>query len=297
MNLRERVRVRSRLRSVRARWINRHNALPDFLILGTQKGGTTSLFAYLASLPGVIAPDTKELQYFSEMIRPNSYKVLGPGWYRSNFPLERELRAAGAITGEASPRYMSEQLAMTRITRDLPDSRWIIVLRDPIERALSQYAMFLSSGHEQRSASEALDHNLRLITGEVDADEPLSSLTRIRHDYAQRGHYVEQLTFIAGLRPERPTLVLFSENLFASDAASISLLHSFLGLEEPGGHEFTWLNKGLERTTLEPAIHTRLSEHLSEANAGLAELLRSDRFVTIDPAGWPAWVDGERSGS
>ena len=83
------------------------------MILGTQKGGTSSLFAYLAGLPEVVAPETKEIQYFSEMLFPNSYRLLGNGWYRSNFPLRRELRNAGAITGEATPRYMVEQLAMT----------------------------------------------------------------------------------------------------------------------------------------------------------------------------------------
>jgi len=160
MTLRERVRVRSRLRAARFRWTSRHRALPSFLILGTQKGGTSSLFGYLAALPGVLAPDTKEIQYFSEMLFPNSYRLLGTGWYRSDFPLRSELRNAGAITGEATPRYMVEQLAMTRISHDLPDSRWIIVLRDPIERALSHHGMYVSHGYEQRSAAEALADNL-----------------------------------------------------------------------------------------------------------------------------------------
>ncbi len=290
MKLREQIRARSRLRSARLRWTNRHRALPDFLILGAMKGGTTSLFAYLAALPGVIAPEVKELHYFSEKQNPNSYRVLGPGWYRSNFPLRSELRASGAITGEATPRYMVEPLAMSRISRDLPNSRWIVVLRDPSERALSHYGMFVAHEVEHLSASEAIADNLRAVVEDSGKVDPPSPTTLLIPEYVKRGHYTQQLSVIARLRPEVPTLVMFSENLFANNAESLSLLHSFLGLAEPERNEFTWLKRGEGKATLDPATREQLTTYFSAANAGLSDLLRSDQFLTINPDGWPDWV-------
>lgn len=165
MTIRRRLRLRSRTRSIQARWANRDRALPDFLILGTQKGGTFSLHQYLIGIPEVLGPEGwgKEVRYFATIPNPNNYTVLGPGWYRSHFPRRRELRAAGAITGEATPRYMVESIAMSRIAHDLPDSRWIVLLRDPVQRAQSHHAMKVRHGLEDTSFADAVHHELELI--------------------------------------------------------------------------------------------------------------------------------------
>ena len=111
----------------------------------------------------------------------------------------------------------------------------------------------------------------------------------------ERGLYAQQLSFIARLRPGTPTLVVFSENLFANNAESLSLLHSFLGLAGPERSEFTWLNRGEGSAPLDPAMREQLDTYFSVANAGLSELLRSDQFLTIDPDGWPDWVQRIRT--
>ena len=294
-SLADRIRPRTRLRAARSHWSARRHALPDFLILGTQKGGTSSLFDYLTALPGVITSATKELHFFTKHSVSNFYDNHGLDWYRSQFPLRSELRQAGAITGEATPRYMYEPLAMTRIARDLPDSRWIVILREPIERAQSHYEMMTGFGKEQRSFTDALHDDLKVFIASTSTASASAPTRYDNLDYLERGIYTQQLSVIAGLRPGIPTLVLFSEHLFAGDPTSFSLLHSFLGLPEPEANRFPHSRRGQGTTTIDPIARERLATFFTENNAGLAELLQSDRFVTVDPTTWPDWGTPEKS--
>ena len=292
-SMKARIRLRSRARSLRARWRNRDRALPDFLILGTQKGGTVSLYQHLTSLPGVIGVEQrwKEVHYFASIPNPNNYPMLGPGWYRSHFPRRDALRAAGAITGEATPRYMVEALAMSRIARDLPDSRWIVVLRDPVERAHSHHTMQVRHGVETSAFGDAIDHELELI-GRGVVIEGTTDVIGDDRDYIGGGRYSEQLRSIGALRPDRPTLVLFSENLFAGHRPSFELLHRFLDLPAPEHTAFPHVNRSSseEKGTIDPALRAVLESYFSDADADLSAQLNSDRFLTVDPEDWPDWT-------
>jgi hypothetical protein len=295
MTIRRYIRLRSRVRRLQARWTNRDRALPDFLILGTQKGGTTSLYAYLTDLPQVISVERtwKEVHYFASYPNPNNYTVLGPGWYRSHFPRRSELRAAGAITGEATPNYMIESLAMTRIAHDLPDSRWVVVLRDPVDRALSHHEMLVRQHRDDRGFTEAVARELELI----EHGRTIPGTTNVignDRDYVGGGRYSEQLRFISSLRPSDPTLVLFSEHLFEGDPRSFALLHEFLGLPAPDQREFPHANAAGTKEEFDPNLRSRLKAFFAQANAELSAQLRSDQFLTVDPTHWPDWVHDDR---
>lgn len=287
------LRIRSRLRAAHARWRNRDRALPDFLILGTQKGGTTSLFEYLEQHPRVLGPTRKEIHYFADRPNPNNYRILGPGWYRSHFPGQRTLRELGAITGEATPDYMVEPTTMRRIADDLPASRWIVLLRDPILRAASAHAMEFGRGRESLPFADA-------VAAELDPDRPArSGPDEAELDYLRRGHYADQLATIESLRPDRPTLVLFSEDVFARNRASFELLHRFLDLDEPGPEpeRFPWSNASERGDDIATATRVRVESHFATVNAGIGARLERGPFLTVAPEHWPDWVDrGRRSG-
>jgi hypothetical protein len=294
MTIRQRLRLRSRARNLQMRWTNRDRALPDFLILGTQKGGTASLYAYLTSLPQVIGVERKwkEVHYFASYPNPNNYRVLGPGWYRSHFPRRSELHAAGAITGEATPNYMIESLAMTRIAHDLPESRWVVVLRDPVERARSHHEMLTRYQLEDRHFADAVTRELELI----ELGRTIPGTTNVignDRDFIGGGRYSEQLRVLSNLRPDRPTLVLFSEHLFEAHAESLALLHQFLGLPEPVETTFPVANTGNPKEELDPHLRFQLETFFDRANAELPMQLRSDQFITVDPTEWPEWVPHE----
>src|SRR5207248_7599894 len=129
---------RSRYYDVRAlagRNPGRGRLLPDFLIIGTAKSGTTTLHGWVSEHPFVVPAVTKEVHFFDyEFYR-------GFDWYRSHFPLasarEEHVREHGRpfLTGEASPTYISHQWAPDRIAEALPDVKLIVAFRNPIDRA------------------------------------------------------------------------------------------------------------------------------------------------------------------
>src|SRR3954447_18625468 len=114
------VELRHSVRRPTARW----RMVPDFLIIGAQRAGTTSLFHYLQRHPSVMQSSIKEVHYFD-----GSYNR-GRRWYLSHFPLRRAT-SGGRITGEATPYYLFHPTVPTRVAVDFPDVKLIAILRDP----------------------------------------------------------------------------------------------------------------------------------------------------------------------
>src|SRR5690242_6983741 len=130
--------------------------LPDFLIIGTQRGGTTSLYHYLEAHPCIGPSTTKEIHFFDRRVNK------GIAWYRGHFPTRIEkyyverLHGRAFITGEASPSYLFHPHVPRRIAKVLPHTKLIILLRNPIDRAYCQYYHSLELGYETLSFEEAI---------------------------------------------------------------------------------------------------------------------------------------------
>ena len=113
--------------------------LPDFLIIGTQRGGTTSLHRYLDAHPCVGPAANKDLHFFDRRYHK------GLAWYQGHFPTFIEkyyaehLRGRAFVTGEASPSYLFHPFAPKRVAKAMPHVKLIVLLRNPIDRAYSQY--------------------------------------------------------------------------------------------------------------------------------------------------------------
>ena len=147
-----------------ARW----RTVPDYLIIGTKRGGTTSLQQYLTAHPDVLEPKAAKASHYFDA---NFSK--GWSWYRAHFPLQRWMdgeRAAGrpVVVGEASPYYCFHPLALDRIAARVPDVKLIIVLRDPVERAWSHYSYEVARGNEDLSFADALDAEPARTAGAAD---------------------------------------------------------------------------------------------------------------------------------
>ena len=129
--------------------------LPHFLAIGVQKGGTTTLQRLLEQHPGVYLPSAKELHYFS------LHYGQGEGWYRQYF-------AGAALSqrcGEITPYYLFHPSAPQRILALLPQVKLVVMLRDPVERALSQYFHSVRLGLEPLALEQALAAEARSRPG------------------------------------------------------------------------------------------------------------------------------------
>src|ERR1700678_3438546 len=130
-------------------------ALPDFLVAGVPKSGTTALHAALARHPGLFLSPIKEPKFFLTDGPPPTKG--GPGdvltyrehvWQRDRYEALFDPAAAGALRGESTPLYLYDPAAMTRIKDLIPDVKLIVILRDPVERAHSNWTHLWSAGLE-----------------------------------------------------------------------------------------------------------------------------------------------------
>lgn len=199
---------------------------PSFLIVGAQKGGTTSLFDYLAEHPDVRPPRYKEVHYFDrDADRPLSH-------YLSSFPL------GDAVTGEATPYYLFHPYVAERVAKALPDMKLIAMLRDPVDRAMSHHNHNLAMGMEDLPLEEALDAEAERLAGaEAQLAQPgVLHAAHRHHSYLARGRYAEQLERFYAHFPREQILVLSSEDFFADPASGYAETLRFLGLPafDPG---------------------------------------------------------------
>ena len=140
--------------------------LPDFLVIGAARSGTTSLYRYLERHPAIAAASMKEIHYFSI----DHWR--GVEWYRAHFPtaMTRKIVTwrgdARCQTGEATPYYLFHPLAPERIADALPDIRLVILLRNPIDRAFSHYLHEVALGIEELPFERAIDEEPRAILGD-----------------------------------------------------------------------------------------------------------------------------------
>lgn len=193
--------------------------LPDWVIVGAQKAGTTTLHTALHDSRDSVPPVTKEPHYFTtHWDRPVD-------WYRAQFravPWHR--------TGEASPYYLFHPLAIARMRVTLPDVRIIVLLRDPVERAHSHWSHNRRRGREPLGFAEAIEAEEARLAGS-DPDDPKSAY---RHfSYVARGRYAGQLARLAEHYSLRQVLVLKSEDLYAAPLAVVSEVADWVGIRPP----------------------------------------------------------------
>jgi hypothetical protein len=258
-----------RLRSDYRQFTGPLRGLPSALIIGAQKGGTTSLFNYLVEHPDVLPPLTKEVHFF------DLHYARGVTWYRGRFPYTHLLRS-GSLTVDASPYYLVHPHAPERAVRLLPQARLIAVLRNPVDRALSHYQHEVRSGREPLSFEEAIEREPERLAGEEDrmrADPSYYSYAHHRYSYLRRGLYLEQLRRWVECFPRSQLLVLQSEDLFQDPEAAMAVVHRFLGLRPHSLKDYKPFYPGNYDPGLPAALRARLADYFEPHNQELYQWL------------------------
>jgi Sulfotransferase domain len=253
--------------------------LPDYLIIGAQRAGTTSLHRYLVQHPGVRTMlRTKGVHFFDV-----NYGR-GMAWYAARFPTRLAARSVARRhgvelrTGEASPYYLFHPHVPGRVAEHLPRVKLIALLRDPVQRAYSHYQHEVARGFETLSFEQAVEAEPARLAGETErmAAEPLyNSFAHQHHSYLARGRYHEQLAAWRARFADEQLLVLSSERFFREPEATFRRVLDFLGLpaftpdafERHNAHDYRQM--GAE-------VRERLVEHFREPNRRLYESLGED---------------------
>lgn len=255
--------------------------LPDALIIGAQRSGTTSFHEYVTRHPGVWgARLTKEVRFFDRNWDETT------GWYRRYFPARstrlrfRHRHGYDLAAIDASPYYLFHPDVPRRTARVCSDVRLIAVLRNPIDRALSQYRLEVKLGFEDATTFEdALQREAARLDGEEERllkDEHYLSFAHQHHSYAIRGHYMTQLERWLKFFPRERLLVLISEEIFADPYAESQRLFAFLGVPEREVGELSVLSPSRNREEMSPRTRAQLRAEFRESNQQLYEFLGRD---------------------
>jgi hypothetical protein len=253
-------------------------ARPDFLLVGAQRCGTTSLFRALLSHPNVLRANfLKGVNYFDVQ------SDKGMGWYRAHFPLAATARkhaAPGqdhAQVFEASGYYMFHPHAPHRIAEALPGVKIVAMVRDPVERAFSAYKHEFARGFETEPLERALDLEDERVAPELArmlADPTYQSAVYRHQAYCRRGHYAEQLQRFVELLGPQQVHVVQSELFFTEPVDEYSRLLKFLDLPIALPASFDRYNPR-PSAPLDSAVAARLREHFAPHDDALESFLSS----------------------
>lgn len=256
---------------------------PDFLVIGGQRCGTTSLFRAFEQHPSIVRPTlNKGINYFDI----NYHR--GPRWYRAHFPLAATTRRSRPAdnpiaTFEASGYYMFHPLAAERIAQDLPGIKIVAMLRDPVERAYSAWKHETARGFDSWSFERAIAEEADRTEGERErmiSDPRYESFAFRHHSYTARGDYVSQLQEYYRRLPADSIHVIYSESFFSQPEGEFDRLTDFLGVSRIPGIQF-------DRHNARPSgpMPGTTREQLSKVYLGQADELHS--LVGIRPP-WAA---------
>jgi hypothetical protein len=241
--------------------------VPGYLVVGTKRGGSTTLASWISQHPQVAPCRTRKGTHYFDVNHARGWS-----WYLSAF---EQQRGDWRITGEASPYYMFHPLAPARIARELPEAKLVVSLRDPVARAWSHHKYETQKGYETEPFERALDLEPERTAGEHErlaADPSYESFSHRHHTYLARGLYAEQLERLYEHVDPARVLVLASEDLFADPHGQLEQVWAFLGLD---GARIDGTER-LKQTREEPVpdvVGRRLAEHYREPNARLERLL------------------------
>lgn len=260
--------------------------LPTYLIIGTKRGGTTSLWRNLQTHPQVVpmfpaAENLKSPHYFDiNWDRDES-------WYRSYFPTEQQRERARTragldgpmVSGDASPYYLFHPAAAERAAQTVPDAKILVLLRHPVDRAWSHFHERVGAGTESLDFEAALDAEDDRLGPARDRLAAGGTGYEKEHDfcsYLARGRYWEQLETWLGRFPSSSILIMRSESYYADPSTHLRRVFDHIGIdpavELPG---LRHMNR-LPAKTLEPRLRGRLNEYYRPHVHTLQERLDRD---------------------
>ena len=206
-------------------WSSSLRVLPDLIVIGVVRSGTTSLYHYLSQHPSIIKSAYDELGYF------DSNYDLGLNWYKSLFPTifekkKVEEKNGKFITYDVTPFYIYNEKVPKRIQKIIPDSKLILILRNPVDRAYSNYFITKQNKKFEDIISEEKE-TLKII----DQKNKEEYYKFVHTSLLSRGFYAEQLEKWFKIFPRNQILIIKSEDFAIQTNKIMNEIFNFLGLE------------------------------------------------------------------
>ena len=234
--------IKNTYRFIRYALLQRHfysltaplRVLPNFIVIGVGRGGTTSLYHYLNEHPCVIKSAYDELGFFDENFH------LGLNWYRSMFPtkfLKKKIvkEFGKCLTYDVTPSYIRKPWVARRIKELFPKIKLIALLRNPVDKAYSHYHLSLRSGVQKSSFEEIIEEDVKTFQKFENTNSMIDDKyfrTYIEKSHLGRGFYAQQLKIWFELFDRKQILILTSEELSTDTNKTMNKIFQFLDLPD-----------------------------------------------------------------
>lgn len=252
------------------------HTLPDFMIIGFPKCGTTSLYDYLTQHPQVIPPLGKEIDFFDRLYER------GINWYRVRFPsksqifLKEKFLHKLILTGEATPRYAFHPIALNRIKKSIPNCKFIILLRNPIDRAYSHHNMNFHNGYESKNFEDAIFHEEDRIKNRYEKlknEQNYYSWDFDLFGYKEQGIYVNYIKNWFSIFPKDQFLIVQSEKFLKDPSIVFYDTLDFLNLSKWEPERYTLSKKRTYNSPIKDSVRKNLSDYFKPYNEELYKLI------------------------
>jgi hypothetical protein len=248
-------------------WLGRRtrSGLVDFVVGGVMKGGTTALSAFLDQHPEICMASGKEAHFFDTDEHFGPGRRPDPDHYLSHFSPAPSAR----VLGDATPIYLYWEPVPARVAAYNPRMRWVLLLRQPVERAYSHWNMLWQNGQERLGFAEAVAAEpARLAAGP-------SGQCRV-YSYLDRGFYARQLRRLFRVVPHRQVLVLRSEDLRRDHHATLRRIFAFLGVDPGVRIEPAVIHERAYEAPLPGGLKRELTERFADDIRDLERMLGWD---------------------
>ncbi|MEH2059268.1 MAG: sulfotransferase domain-containing protein [Nostoc sp.] len=236
----------------------------SFLIIGMGKAGTSSLYYYLYQHPQIIPATDKELHFF------NKNFDLGVDWYLAHFP---PLPVGGGfLTGEATPWYLGSYEVEKKVFQLFPQIKLIAILRNPVDRAISQYYMNVKLMKEHRSLEVAMTSEVEILKDIADPTQVIEKYWQTEKGYLWSGLYVYFLEKWMTVFPREQFLILRSEDLSSQTDKTMKQVYNFLEITDYSLSGYPKVNSGSYSKT-NNELRKKLSDFFQPHNQKLEDYL------------------------
>ncbi len=239
----------------------------NFLIAGTQKGGTASMHKYLKQHHKICVSDKKEIHFFdrNKFFTADQDIAQNYKFYHTHFSPKPHHK----FFGEATPRYMYDEESIKRISEYNADMKFIILLRNPIERAYSHWNMMRDMGFEKKDFSTVIKEEIV----EIKASIPKKNR---KHSYIDRGFYSEQLKILWSYFPKENICIVNSSDLQQEPLIALNKVFDFLNIPKRSDIKTKALNKREYLSPISKENQRLLSEIFKHDIEELENYLKAD---------------------
>lgn len=248
--------------------------LPNFIVIGVGRGGTTALFHYLGQHNCITKSAYDEIGYFDDNYH------LGLHWYRSMFPTifykQKIIKKYGKfLTFEVTPWYIRRPWTAKRIHEILPNIKLIVILRNPVDRTYSHYHLSKRESGVTKSFDEVIGDDMNNLSKFSQKNNKFIDSyfqTLVQNSYLARGFYVEQLEQWFEIFNKKQLLVISSEDLANKTQSTLDTVFKFLDVPQEKINDLKKINVA-KYPPMSNSTRKKLLEYFQIYNEKLFKLL------------------------